>query len=255
MFAADLLANSANYWIMEKATYILISVLIVVVLMASYYYDVDKEVWMVVLTGISVVIGALSYREIVLSRAEKKAQVDVEWKIPAKVYAKQKNSKKTDMYFFIEGIFTNSGGKAVSAIELECTEYGFVFAQETVVGQPIVLAQYEHQPEFFILPKPFKYYLNNLLEIHSEKRMPLIKELPLDITIDPGNSSRFTTCFVFRDWKSKISNEKRDILVAFLVRFNNGQTAKMNVCVGGGGTLAKIQSKVYGKNIKEITQN
>lgn len=236
---------------MSKIVYLLISVAFVVVLAAGVYYDADKEVWMVMLTGISVVVGALSYREIVLSRAEKRARVDVEWKVPAKVFVKNKN----DMYFFIEGIFTNSGGKSVSAIELECTENGFVFAQETVVGQPIVLTPYEHQPEFFLLPKPFKYYLKNLLEIHSEKSMPLVKELPLNITIDPGKSNRFTTCFVFRDWKSKISDEKRDILVAFLVRFNNGQTAKIGVCVGGGGTLGKIQSKVYEQeqDIREIT--
>jgi hypothetical protein len=238
---------------MLKTSYLLIFVAIVIVLVAGYYGDVDKEVWIVMLTGISVVIGALTYREIVLSRTEKRARVDVEWKVPAKVFAKHK--QKTDMYFFIEGIFTNSGGKAVSAIELECTKDGFVFAQKTVVGQPIILTSYEHQPEFFILPKPFKYYLKNLLEIHSEKSIPLVKELPLNFTVDPGKSHRFTTCFVFRDWKPKISDEKRDILVAFLVRFNNGQTAKIGVCVGGGGTLAKIQSEVYEKDIKEITQN
>jgi hypothetical protein len=93
-----------------------------------YKFDV-KEVWMLMLTGITVLISAFSYRETVLSRTEKKAQVDVEWKIPAKVCTKHQNSNKIDMYSFIEGIFTNSGGKTVSAIELECTENGFVFTQ------------------------------------------------------------------------------------------------------------------------------
>jgi len=78
-----------------------------------YKFDVGKEVWMLMLTGITVLISAFSYRETVLSRTEKKTQVDVEWKIPAKVCAKHQNSNKIDMYFFIEGIFTNSEGKTV----------------------------------------------------------------------------------------------------------------------------------------------
>ena len=42
------------------------------------------------------------------------------------------------MYYFIEGVFTNSGGRAVAALELISGEGGgFVYTMRLVRGQPI----------------------------------------------------------------------------------------------------------------------
>jgi len=146
------------------------------------------------------------------------------------------------MYYFIEGIFTNSGGRSISVLELISGESGgFVYTMRLVQGQPITYSLYPSLPEFFICSQPFQSYLNDPFKVHQEKNFPLTKEIGLYIPIDPGKSHRFTMCFVFRDWETEELKEKNDILIGFLVRFNNKQTAGLNILIGGGGPLSKIK--------------
>ena len=202
----------------------------------------NQETWILLISCLGVLIAWLTYRVTALSRKETLPYVNVEWKTPACLLVHYDKGNIVDMYYFIEGIFTNSGGRAVSALELISGESGgFVYTMRLVRGKPITYSLYSPLPKFFILSQSFQSYLNNPLKVHHEKNLPLTKEIALDIPLNPGKSHRFTLCFVFRDWETQELKEENDILIGFLVRFSNGQTTGLNIAIGGGGPLSKFK--------------
>jgi len=209
----------------------------------------ETNIWILIVTGCSVLVALLTYRLTSKMRKDTLPYVNVEWKTPASFNVKVNNTR-LDLYFLIEGLFTNSGGQTVSAIELISQDTGFVYTLNLRKGQPVVQKSYTNLPEFYLLSQSLSDFINANLDnpkqitFDSNKKIelnPKTKEISLNIPIEPGNTHRITMCFVFRDWMNLELKETNDVLIAFLVRFNNKQTTALNVAVGGGGPLTKFK--------------
>jgi len=222
----------------------------------------ETELWILLISLLGIIIAVLMYRVTALIRKENLPHINVEWKTPAAVnILVNKQKMKIDLYYLIEGIFTNNGGRLVSAIELVSGKNGFVYTMRLKKGEPIIEKPYPPLPEFYILSQSLSSFVNKYLShperitLNYDKRIELTsntREITLNIPIEPGKTDRFTLCLVFRDWMKQEVKEENDVLIGFLVRFNNEQTSGLNVAIGGGGPLTKYKREERLKEIKEL---
>ena len=191
---------------------------------------IDATTAGVLIVGIVAIFGILAYR---LNRKKELSEINVEWKTPFNVSAKFYGTERVDLYFFVEAIFTNTGDKSVSAVELVQGKGGFFSKKKFIYGEPIKNIAYEPPPDVFILNNPIHHYLNeeNLFMIKSETKLKPLSEIPLGIPINPGKSERLSICFYIKDYQKLTFSDNH--IVSLKVKFNNKQTSSYTIADGG----------------------
>lgn len=188
-----------------------------------------------IIGGLGVLTAFLAYRVNTLSRKESQPNVNVEWKPPFNLPIHYVDVKKTDLYYLIEAIFTNTGGKIVAATELVAGKGGFLHTVQLIYGQSVTETPYVPTPDLYILPQPIQTYVGKeeIFQTHKGTKQKVINnEVPLDIVIDPGKSVRLSLCFYAKNYKEPAEKGHNHIF-SVAVKFNNGQKSSFNVAVGG----------------------
>ena len=199
----------------------------------------DDKVIGLLIALLSTLIAFLAYRVSLLSRKENKSNINVEWKPPFNLPVYYTDRDTIDLYYLIEAIFANTGGKAVTAVELLGGQKGFLYTQQLNLGKSIKEFLYTPAPDLFILPNPILTYVDKekIFQIHNSKKYKTINnniplEIPLDIVIAPGESVRLSLCFYVKDYK-KPAEKGDNHIFTIVVKFNNNQRSCYNVLVGG----------------------
>ena len=124
----------------------------------------QTEIVTLIIAGLSVAVAWLSFRVAALSRKESRPNVNVEWRVPAKCQVAFSNTRRRDLACLLEGLFTNTGERSVSVVELVPSKAGFAYLLKLAKGKRIEKIPYDKTPRIFLLSKPVQHYLSGQVQ-------------------------------------------------------------------------------------------
>ena len=179
----------------------------------------------IIISLLALWVSFLSYRHATRPR------VETRWK------AYRRFHRGEGLYCFFETMFTNTGGKSVSLIELTSSDERLVFIDQIDPSDPLhesARTPYKDQARLFLLSKPMQWYLSDdkIRTIKQETELILSDDISMNVPIAAGTTYRLTLCFEFPNHEP-ITKHGTALFVRFRCMFNNGQSSAVGGAVDG----------------------